>query len=146
MRIALTKFQFIGKMHIEAISYYSFAGKSRSTSFVLAYLMMDKGLSLKDAVELTRSKRTIAEPNPGFMIQLKAFEKVIFGTLSDIGIVVSKKATQKDIVEPGKENETSESSVSKEIADGIEMLKISGDEEGAKEIEKQISQMKSGDQ
>jgi hypothetical protein len=35
--------------------------------------------------------------------------------------------------------------VSKEIADGIEMLKISGDEEGAKEIEKQISQMKSGD-
>ena len=108
--------------------------------------MMDKGLSLKDAVELTRSKRTIAEPNPGFMIQLKAFEKVIFGTLSDIGIVVSKKATQKDIVEPGKENETSESSVSKEIADGIEMLKISGDEEGAKEIEKQISQMKSGDQ
>jgi hypothetical protein len=55
--------------------------------------MMDKGLSLKDAVELTRSKRTIAEPNPGFMIQLKAFEKVIFGTLSDIGIVVSKKAT-----------------------------------------------------
>jgi protein-tyrosine phosphatase len=72
---------------------HCFAGKSRSTSFILAYLMMDKGLSLKDAVELTRSKRTIAEPNPGFMIQLKAFEKVIFGTLSDIGIVVSRKAT-----------------------------------------------------
>lgn len=110
---------------------FSFAGKSRSTSFVLAYLMMDKGMNLKDAVELTRSKRTIAEPNPGFMIQLKAFEKVIFGTLSDISIVVSRKAVQKDVEEPGKE-----SSVSKEIADGIEMLKISGDEEGAKEIEK----------
>lgn len=118
---------------------FSFAGKSRSTSFVLAYLMMDKGMNLKDAVELTRSKRTIAEPNPGFMIQLKAFEKVIFGTLSDISIVVSRKAVQKDVEEPGKE-----SSVSKEIADGIEMLKISGDEEGAKEIEKQMSEMKVG--
>ena len=90
-------------------------------------------MNLKDAVELTRSKRTIAEPNPGFMIQLKAFEKVIFGTLSDISIVVSKKAILKDVEEPGKD---SASSVSKEIADGIEMLKISGDEEGAKEIEK----------
>lgn len=59
---------------------------------------------------------------------------MIFGTLSDISIVVSKKAILKDVEEPGKED--SASSVSKEIADGIEMLKISGDEEGAKEIEK----------
>jgi hypothetical protein len=52
---------------------------------------MDRGMNLKDAVEHVRARRTIAEPNPGFMIQLKAFEKVIFGTLSDIGIVVRKK-------------------------------------------------------
>ena len=57
--------------------------------------MMDKGLSLKDAVQLTRSKRTIAEPNPGFMIQLKGFEKLILGTLSDIGIIASKKLHRK---------------------------------------------------
>ena len=134
MKIAQIKFQSIGiDILISHYLNYSFAGKSRSTSFVLAYLMMDKGMNLKDAVELTRSKRTIAEPNPGFMIQLKAFEKVIFGTLSDISIVVSKKAVLKDVEEPGKD---SASSVSKEIADGIQMLKISGDEEGAKEIEK----------
>jgi|LauGreDrversion4_2_1035121.scaffolds.fasta_scaffold83921_3 hypothetical protein len=53
--------------------------------------MMDRGLNLRDSVDLVRSKRSIAEPNPGFMIQLKAFEKVIFGTLSDISIVASRK-------------------------------------------------------
>ncbi len=56
-------------------------------------MMMDRGMNLKDAVEHVRARRTIAEPNPGFMIQLKAFEKVIFGTLSDIGIIVRKKHT-----------------------------------------------------
>ncbi len=134
MRIPPIKCWSIGNSIRNLNFAHSFAGKSRSTSFVLAYLMMDKGLNLKDAVELTRSKRAIAEPNPGFMIQLKAFEKVIFGTLSDISIVVSKRALQQDVEEPGKESTAT--SVSKEIADGIEMLKISGDEEGAKEIEK----------
>ena len=74
---------------------FSFAGKSRSTSFVLAYLMMDKGMNLKDALDHVRDRRTIAEPNCGFMFQLKAFERVIFGTISDTNVPLSKREESK---------------------------------------------------
>ena len=89
------------------IIYYfiSFAGKSRSTSFIVAFLMFDRGMSMKDALILARSKRPIADPNPGFLIQLKAFEKVIFGKVSDVPIVFSKKSESEEIP--------------KEIQDGI---------------------------
>ena len=57
---------------------------------------------MKSALDLVREKRTIAEPNPGFMIQLKAFEKFIFGTVSDCPLVFPKpeiSAEQKEILE-----------------------------------------------
>jgi len=47
---------------------HCFAGKSRSTSFALAYLMGRKGMTLREGLDLIRSKRPIAEPNPGFII------------------------------------------------------------------------------
>lgn len=89
--------------------------------------MLDRGMNLRNALDHVRARRTIAEPNPGFIIQLKAFEKVIFGVLSDCPIILSKKTEAKD-------GETQE----KEITDGIQQLKIMGDEDGAKEIEDQM--------
>jgi hypothetical protein len=99
---------------------------------VLAYLMLDRGMNLKDALDHVRARRTIAEPNPGFMIQLKAFEKVIFGVLSDCPIILNKKAPE------GKDAST------KEVTDGIEQLKIKGDEDGARDIEEQLHQAAEG--
>ena len=44
-------------------------GVSRSASLVLAYLVRDQEMELKDAVRLVRSKREIT-PNEGFLQQL----------------------------------------------------------------------------
>lgn len=49
-------------------------GKSRSVAIVLAYLMKINGMSLDEALAYIRSKRCIAQPNEGFMRQLKAYE------------------------------------------------------------------------
>ena len=42
---------------------------------VISWLMKEKGMSLSEATNLTRSKRWFINPNPGFVRQLKAFEK-----------------------------------------------------------------------
>jgi hypothetical protein len=41
-------------------------------------------MPLKDALELVRQKRPIAEPNPGFILQLKLYEKGLFGSNSEV--------------------------------------------------------------
>lgn len=52
-------------------------GISRSASIVTAYLMMVQGASLTHALGLMRAARPIAQPNPGFMRQLKALEATL---------------------------------------------------------------------
>ena len=47
---------------------HCFAGKSRATSFTLAYLIERHKMSLKDGLDLIWKVRPIAEPNKGFMI------------------------------------------------------------------------------
>jgi protein-tyrosine phosphatase len=49
------------------ILIHCFAGKSRATSFTLAYLIGEKKMSLKDGLERIWMVRPIAEPNKGFM-------------------------------------------------------------------------------
>ncbi|KAL0483076.1 hypothetical protein AKO1_014990 [Acrasis kona] len=53
-------------------------GKSRSASFVLAYLMKEHSLNLKQAHELLVSKRNIIKPNDGFIKQLMLYESKLF--------------------------------------------------------------------
>uniref|UniRef100_A0A667XPP6 Dual specificity protein phosphatase n=1 Tax=Myripristis murdjan TaxID=586833 RepID=A0A667XPP6_9TELE len=48
-------------------------GRSRSASLVLAYLMMEQGLTVVDAVEHVRQRRCIL-PNHGFLKQLRALD------------------------------------------------------------------------
>ncbi|EWS73030.1 tyrosine phosphatase (macronuclear) [Tetrahymena thermophila SB210] len=54
---------------------HCFAGVSRSTTLVLAYLMKHHNIGLDDALKLVRQKRQIAGPNYGFMKQLKEYEQ-----------------------------------------------------------------------
>jgi hypothetical protein len=72
---------------VNKVLVHCFAGKSRATSFTLAYLIKSRGITLKDGLELIWKVRPIAAPNPGFMIQLKALEKNVFGTISECEVM-----------------------------------------------------------
>lgn len=50
------------------------AGISRSSSIVIAYLMKTRKWSLNRALNYVKNRRTIINPNPGFMKQLKEYE------------------------------------------------------------------------
>lgn len=109
------------------ILVHCFAGKSRSTSMVVGYLMGRKGLTLKEALDLIREKRPIAEPNPGFIIQLKAYEKMLYGKLSDGVPVVFPKKTETN-------------GAAKEILDSIEEMREKGDTAGVAELQSKLKE------
>lgn len=49
-------------------------GKSRSAAVILAYLMAYHRMSLDDSLALLKSKRSVVQPNSGFMKFLKMYE------------------------------------------------------------------------
>lgn len=51
------------------------AGISRASTVTLAYLMHDLRLPLDQAYNLVKSVRPCIHPNPGFVKQLRAYEK-----------------------------------------------------------------------
>lgn len=53
---------------------HCYAGVSRSSSFVLAYLIKHQNMKLKEALTLCRQKRKIVNPNPNFISHLKRWE------------------------------------------------------------------------
>ena len=55
------------------------AGISRSTTIVLAYLMVREKMSLRDAYILVRGIRSVVRPNSGFVKQLLQFEHQTLG-------------------------------------------------------------------
>ncbi|KAL4398154.1 hypothetical protein HN51_002759 [Arachis hypogaea] len=74
-------FDFIedAKMHGGGVLVHCFAGKSRSVTVVVAYLMKTRGMSLSEALQHVKSRRPLASPNPGFIRQLEDFEKSLQG-------------------------------------------------------------------
>lgn len=54
---------------------HCFAGISRSVTIATAYLMRKHNMSFVDAATLIKSKRKIANPNPGFIKQLQKFDE-----------------------------------------------------------------------
>ncbi|XP_058082294.1 dual specificity protein phosphatase 1-like isoform X1 [Magnolia sinica] len=54
---------------------HCFAGRSRSVTVVVAYLMKKHQMSLSQALDLVRSKRPQIAPNHGFILQLQNFQK-----------------------------------------------------------------------
>uniref|UniRef100_A0A1D1Z5S4 Dual specificity protein phosphatase 1 n=1 Tax=Anthurium amnicola TaxID=1678845 RepID=A0A1D1Z5S4_9ARAE len=54
---------------------HCFAGRSRSVTVVVAYLMKKHHMSLSEALALVKSKRPNIAPNYGFLKQLENFEK-----------------------------------------------------------------------
>jgi len=56
---------------------HCFQGISRSSTIVAAYLIASRGLSVTRALEHIRSHRPIAEPNFGFVSQLKEYAELV---------------------------------------------------------------------
>lgn len=69
------------KAHVDndqTVFIHCFAGKSRSVSFVLAYLMKTKKLNLQEAYDFVSNKRDIY-PNVNFVKQLVEYEIQLYG-------------------------------------------------------------------
>lgn len=82
------------KAAIEAggkILVHCFAGISRSSSFVLAYLIKHEGMNLAEALRLCRNKRKIVSPNPNFLQHLKKWEQLHFKAKEQLPDQTTKK-------------------------------------------------------
>ncbi|KAL6581796.1 hypothetical protein OROMI_005810 [Orobanche minor] len=55
------------------------AGRSRSVTVLVAYLMFKNGSSLSEAMQHVKLIRPVASPNPGFMLQLHEYERSLQG-------------------------------------------------------------------
>lgn len=58
---------------------HCFAGVSRSTTIVIAYLMQELGMGLTDSLMYVRKQRYFINPNDGFRRQLQAFQRELNG-------------------------------------------------------------------
>jgi len=56
------------------ILIHSVEGKSRCATFVLAYLISNEGIKLKDGLQILRQFVAEVEPNEGFMQQLAQYD------------------------------------------------------------------------
>lgn len=66
----------------KTVLVHSHYGLSRTSAIVLAYLMKEKGWSLKEANEHLKKCRPAAKPNDGFVVQLLRYEQELRGTMS----------------------------------------------------------------
>lgn len=68
-------------------------------------MMKEMKLDLKTSLDHLQKQRPIAQPNIGFIIQLKQYEKDLFGKCSDVPIMIPKtekeKAAEKAKAEAG---------------------------------------------
>ncbi|CAD8107940.1 unnamed protein product [Paramecium sonneborni] len=63
------------------ILVHCFAGKSRSTTFIIAYLIKNHKMKVIEALDLVKSKRPIAQPNSGFMNQLQQYYDTLYNNI-----------------------------------------------------------------
>jgi len=66
----------------EGVLVHCEQGVSRSASVVIGFLIYHKRMSLREAIVYTRSKRSIINPNNGFMRQLYGYEKELLNSNS----------------------------------------------------------------
>ena len=83
------------------ILVHCFAGRSRSVSIILAYLMVWHRITLRVALHHVRSIRSAANPNTSFMRHLKAFEQELFARY---GEPENSPGTRDNVSGPGFEN------------------------------------------
>jgi protein-tyrosine phosphatase len=109
----LSVVQFINEsvVHGKNIFVHCTSGVSRSVTLVIAYLMYQNKMSLREALTLVRNSRPCAEPNIGFWKQLIALEQelnictepsypfvdYVFDTFKEVWFPVSFTSEQESI-------------------------------------------------
>jgi len=73
----------LNKNKTNKVLVHCFAGMSRSVTVVSAYLMQTMQMMAVPVLKMVKSKRTVANPNAGFLVQLIKYQKVL-------GLVPSK--------------------------------------------------------
>lgn len=89
-----TGFDFISSAHArhEPVYVHCRAGKSRSVTVVIAYLMRSKGWSLGEAYDFVKARRTDVSPNIGFVSLLMEWQdQVAAEAATGAGAGVSKQ-------------------------------------------------------
>lgn len=59
----------------EKVFVHCAAGVSRSASLVIAYLMQEENMTLREAFDYVKKRRSCISPNEGFQRQLREFEE-----------------------------------------------------------------------
>ncbi|KAI3715411.1 hypothetical protein L6452_22393 [Arctium lappa] len=114
-------FSFINEAkRMGGVLVHCFVGRSRSVTIVVAYLMKKHGMSLLEALNLVKSKRSVAAPNSGFMLQLQNYEK---------SLQVSKEVFVKVISISGQNLSLSMRDVDQNSGRDLLPLKKSGDDD-----------------
>lgn len=132
-----------GEEPVNKVLVHCFAGKSRATSFLLCYLMKERKIPLSEGLKLIWQVRQQAAPNPGFMIQLKALEKNVFGKTSETEVMQGEwkeKLTQLKVkVDTQKEQRAGMSSAEKknELLSPELKLDMPNEEQSIKNVEEQ---------
>ncbi|CAD8167728.1 unnamed protein product [Paramecium pentaurelia] len=86
-----TNTQIIEGLKRGSVLVHCAAGVSRSASVVIAYLMKTKGFGFQEAFNFVKKKRSVIQPNYGFIKQLRNYEKEVK--------IVKKEALQLKISE-----------------------------------------------
>jgi protein-tyrosine phosphatase len=64
----------------QKVLVHCFAGKSRSATIIIAYLMKNHSMSLDSALKFLKSKRPVIMPNQGFLFQLSIYENSLLSS------------------------------------------------------------------
>ncbi|CAG02145.1 unnamed protein product, partial [Tetraodon nigroviridis] len=76
----------INQNHTGATLVHCEAGRSRSPTLLMAYLMRSEGLNLREAYKVVLESRQFVRPNAGFWLQLIDYEKNLFNRTT-VGMV-----------------------------------------------------------
>lgn len=72
---------FVSRQSAGKVFVHCAMGLSRSSTLVLAYLMIHENMSLADAIKGVSANRNIS-PNNGFLEQLRELDKQLHGQVS----------------------------------------------------------------
>ncbi|CAD8095689.1 unnamed protein product [Paramecium sonneborni] len=86
---------------------HCYAGISRSSSLIIAYLLKCQGYSLKEALSKLKCQRPQVDPNDGFLEQLKEYEVKLKSTKTHQNSSLNKSASKFLSLSSSSEKQTS---------------------------------------
>ncbi|KAM9359679.1 dual specificity protein phosphatase 14 [Symphorus nematophorus] len=95
----------IHQNHTGATLVHCTAGRSRSPSLIIAYLMRFEGISLRQAHELVLQQRPFVRPNAGFWRQLMDYERTLFGR-NTVRMVETSSGVLPEALQDAEDTET----------------------------------------